>query len=156
MPRIKKIKVYDDGWEGPRSPRGVPLTRCSNTKTQAQYEAIARNLIRDYTKKWKPKQDYLKTVRRPYRGTNKRIKWEYQCQECLEWVVNRKIKVKVGGKEKTKNSYEVDHIIPCGSTKPDLWGFFERALCEIDGYRGLCVFCHLGVSREQAKTRRKK
>ena len=114
--------------------KGVPLTRCSETKTESQFFGWIRSHARRLSIMWKPKNDYLLTVRRKYTGKNKRTKFEYQCQICKKWV--------------TRKEYEVDHIIPCGSLTcfSDIGIFYEKLLCEVDGYRGLCKSCHLEIT----------
>jgi Zn finger protein HypA/HybF involved in hydrogenase expression len=68
--------------------------------------------------------------RRPYKGPNKRQKFEYQCNTCKRWFPDKKI--------------NVDHIIPAGSLQSagDLPGFVERLFCEKDNLQVLCSSCH--------------
>ena len=67
--------------------------------------------------------------RRPYKGKNKRQKWEYLCTECSKWYMEKNI--------------QVDHIVPVGSlrTLHDLKGFVERLTTET-GFQILCKECH--------------
>ena len=112
---------------------------CSGTLTKAGLMGRIRSHARRMSIKWRPRNDYLKSVRRPYTGTDKRTKWEYECQHCNKWV-------------KSKN-YEVNHIVPCGSLKDwkDISGFYKRMLVEVDGYEGLCKNCHQIVTNEERR-----
>lgn len=115
----------------PTSKRGVPLTRCSHTLTESQFFSRIRSHARRMSLKWKPRTDYLQSVRRPYTGASKKTKWEYPCMNCKKWAVLTQM--------------EVDHIIPCGSLRSfeDIGPFFERMLCEMDGFIIYCKKCHL-------------
>lgn len=121
------------------TPRGAELTRCSNTLTEAGFFSMIRNHARLLSVRWKPKNDYLISIRRPYTGTDKRTKYEYQCQMCLLWFVRKQI--------------ELDHIVECGALNcfEDIAGFYERLLCEIDGYQALCKPCHVTKTNSKRK-----
>ena len=69
-------------------------------------------------------------ARRPYKGTNKRQKFEYLCAHCDKWFPEKKI--------------NVDHIVPAGTLKSssDLPGFVDRLFCEQDNLQVLCEKCH--------------
>lgn len=107
--------------------------------TEAQFFSWIRSYARRLSIKWKPRTDYLKSVRRPYKGDNKRVKWEYPCHECRQWLILKNI--------------EVDHIIPCGSLQSfdDIGVFYKNLLCEKDGYVTLCKPCHLKHTNEDRK-----
>jgi hypothetical protein len=119
------------------SKRGVPLTRCSETMTEKAFFSWIRSHARRLSLKWKPRSDFLKEHRRPYIGDNKRTKWEYQCRDCLGWFIQKNI--------------EVNHIIQCGSITcfGEIGGFYERLLCEKDGYEILCKECHRRLTNKQ-------
>lgn len=72
----------------------------------------------------------MKRQRRPNQSSNRRMKWEFQCQGCQRWFPGKLV--------------EVDHIEPCGSLKSfeDLPGFASRLFCEVDGLQVLCDCCH--------------
>ena len=89
--------------------------------------------------RWGPKIEAKKAARRPSQSDNKRLKWEYQCDQCKGWFRG--------------DETEVDHIVPCGSLKSfeDLGPFAERLFCEADGFRVLCkVKCHSKKTRSQS------
>lgn len=121
--------------------RGAELTRASNTLTESEFFGRIISAIRRLTMYWKPKNDYLLTIRRPYSGTDKRIKWEYQCVNCLWWCKRTEI--------------ECDHIVPVGSFKcfNDAPGYLERAFAEKEGYQALCKECHLAKTNWQRSTK---
>lgn len=90
--------------------------------------------------RWPPKWEVLKDAQRPYKGPKKSQKYEYQCDECTEWFVQKDV--------------EVDHIIPCGSLKTydDLPGFVRRLFVGKDGLRVVCKPCHKTKTQEARKS----
>ncbi len=78
----------------------------------------------------------LDAVKRKNQSTNKRLKWEYRCEQCNQWFERKEV--------------EVDHIEPCGTLKSfaDLSVFADRLFCETDGLRVLCLECHLKRKEE--------
>ena len=114
---------------------------CSGTLTKSGLMGRIRSNIRFMSVKWRPRSDYLKSIRRPYTGPDKRKKWEYQCQHCWGWFP-------IGTKKNPQ--FQVNHIIPCGSLQDwgDIGSFYQRMLCEKEGFMGLCVPCHQVVTNE--------
>lgn len=112
----------------------VPRTRASGTMTESAFWSWIRSALRQKSRWWKPISDVRKSARRPYNGTNKRQKYEYECTYCGGWFPDKHV--------------EVDHIIPAGSLKSsdDLKGFVERLFCEADGLRVLCKDCHYKIT----------
>lgn len=108
-----------------------PLTRCSGTMTESAYLAWIRSCLRSKSLRWKPRTDCLEAARRPYKGPNKRQKYEYQCAICKEWY--------------KADDVVVDHYpeeagsILCAE---DIGPFAERLFCEVDNLRCLDVWCH--------------
>lgn len=124
------------------SARGVPLTRNGGWETESEHMAKIRSALRNASKFWKPAVAALEAAGRPYTGTNKRIKKEYQCVNCCQWYVRAKV--------------EINHIVACGSLKcyADVLQFLERLFCEsISDYEILCKECHLKVTKEQKEQR---
>jgi len=106
-------------------------TRNNGTMTESQFWAGIRSALRAKSRFWwKPIQIAKNKNKRPYKGNNKRQKWEYQCTECKNWVDGKNI--------------AVDHKIAAGSLKSakDLEGFIERLFCEAEGLTTLCKDCH--------------
>ncbi len=114
----------------------VPRTRASNSWSEAAYWQFIRSHLRAMSMFWPPAHEVLKNGRRPYKGPDKRRKWEYQCEHCKQWFPEKQI--------------ERDHIVPCGSLKcyEDIPGFVERLLCEVDGYRLLCKKCNAARNKK--------
>jgi 5-methylcytosine-specific restriction endonuclease McrA len=108
----------------------VPRTRANSTWTEASFWGFIRGLMREGFKKWPPKYKAKQLAKRPYRGTNKRQRFEYQCAACTGWFTDKET--------------QVDHIVPCGTLKSwdDLSGFAERMFVETDGLQVLCKNCH--------------
>lgn len=104
-------------------------TRNNNTMTESAYWSMIRSVLRRGTRYWKPIMQTKMLARKPYKGVNKRQKWEYQCAECKKWFMDKQI--------------QIDHIIPVGSLKcsDDLAGFIKRLTPE-KGFQVLCKSCH--------------
>lgn len=113
----------------PRKPR-VLKTRNAGTMTESAFWSFIRSALRQKSRWWKPITECKMKARRAYKGTNKRQKYEYQCNECKGWFAEKQI--------------NVDHIVPAGSLNcaQDLPGFVERLFCEIDNLQVLCEKCH--------------
>jgi 5-methylcytosine-specific restriction endonuclease McrA len=105
-------------------------TRNAGTMTESAFWSFIRSALRQKSRWWKPITQCKQKSRRPYKGPNKRQKFEYQCNHCKNWYPDKKI--------------NVDHIKPAGSlnTANDLPGFVERLFCEIDNLQVLCSECH--------------
>lgn len=108
----------------------VERTRNSKTMTESAFWSFIRSALRQKSRWWKPITECKQKARRPYKGPNKRQKFEYQCKSCEQWFPDKKV--------------NVDHIVPAGTlrTAADLPGFVERLFCEIDGLQVLCSTCH--------------
>ncbi len=109
----------------------VEKTRGGGSFTESGFWGMIRAALRQKSRWWKPVKDTKEAARRPYKGENKRIKWEYQCAKCKKWFPEKEI--------------EVDHIIEAGSLRngDDLKGFVERLFCEGEGLQILCKnTCH--------------
>lgn len=113
------------------------MTRNAETMTEAQFFSMLRQAIRKLTMRWKPGQEYLKRFRRANKSDNKRLKYEYMCEACNNWLPRTEV--------------ELDHIVPCGSLTcfEDLVEFCRRAFIEEDGgWQVLCKTCHLTKTKE--------
>jgi len=112
-----------------RKPK-VVRTRNAGTMTESAFWSFIRSALRQKSRWWKPITQCKQKARRPYKGPNKRQKFEYQCNNCKEWFPDKRV--------------NVDHITPAGTLRSaaDLPGFVERLFCEIDGLQVLCSKCH--------------
>lgn len=122
-----------------KKPR-VPKTRAAGTMTEAGFWSYIRSTLRNKTRFWPPIKEVKQKSRRPYKGSNKRQKFEYQCNHCKEWFPEKKI--------------NVDHIQGAGSLNcyDDLPGFVQRLFCESDNLQVLCESCH-NVKTQREKSR---
>ena len=110
--------------------RTVSKPRCAGTMTESAFWSFIRSALRQKSRFWKPITECKLKARRLYKGVNKRQKYEYQCNACKHWYIEKKI--------------NVDHIHPAGSlmNSKDLPGFVERLFCEVDNLQVLCEKCH--------------
>jgi 5-methylcytosine-specific restriction endonuclease McrA len=114
-----------------RKPRKVVVKpRCNGTMTESAFWSFIRSALRQKSRFWKPITECKLQARRLYKGVNKRQKYEYQCNMCQNWFIEKKI--------------NVDHIHPAGSLNcaQDLPGFVDRLFCEVDNLQVLCEKCH--------------
>lgn len=103
----------------------------SGTLTRAAFFQKIRSALRNQSRWWKPISDCKALVRRKNQSRNKRLKWEFQCNECKEWFPDAEICV--------------DHIIEAGrlNSFEDLPYFAKNLFCEVDGLQVLCkTGCH--------------
>ena len=105
-------------------------TRNGGTMTNAMFWSFIRSALRQKSRWWRPITQCKMASRRPYKGTNKRQKFEYQCNQCKNWFLDKET--------------AVDHKIPAGSLNSgdDLKGFVERLFCEEEHLQVLCKTCH--------------
>ncbi len=118
----------------------VVRTRNLQTETESEHMGKIRSALRRISRFWKPALAALNLVHRPYTGSNKRIKHEYQCGECKDWFQRKLV--------------EINHQVPCGTLKSyaDVPGFLERLFCEdVKKYSVLCKECHKIETKEQRK-----
>lgn len=108
----------------------IVKTRNAGTMTESAFWSFIRSALRQKSRWWKPITECKMKARRPYKGPNKRQKFEYQCNTCKLWFPEKKI--------------NVDHMVPAGSlnTGQDLPGFVERLFCEQENLQVLCETCH--------------
>lgn len=128
----------------------VPRTRNNFTLTESAFWGFIRSTLRNASRWWKPMKQCKDNAKRPYKGTNKLQKWEYQCSECKEWFMEKAI--------------AVDHKIEAGTLtcKEDVGGFIERLFVEVEGLQILCnkrpdgkESCHKKKTDEYMKTKKK-
>lgn len=100
------------------------------TMTVAGFFGMIRQNLRKASRYWKPTLECKKRARRKSQSSNKRLKWEFQCNECKQWFPEKEI--------------SVDHIIECGALRSfdDLGDFAKRLFVEVDGLQVLCKEHH--------------
>ena len=122
----------------------IPKTRNAGTMSEAAFWSFIRSALRQKSRWWKPIAVCKMNARRLYKGTNKRQKYEYQCNKCKKWYAEKEI--------------NVDHIIPAGSLNcaDDLPQFVERLFCEKDNLQVLCTGCHDKKTLKEKQLKKKK
>jgi len=110
----------------------VERTRNAGTWTEAQFFQSIRSALRQKSRFWKPRTKCLEDHRRPNESSNRRLKWEFNCDHCKSWFPQTQV--------------EVHHKVPAGSLNSydDLAGFVSRLFAE-DGWQCLCKECHAAV-----------
>ena len=123
----------------------VIKTRNAGTMSESAFWAFIRSALRQKSRWWKPVTQCKLNAKRPYKGSNKRQKFEYQCNKCKKWFPDKQI--------------NVDHVTPAGelNKSDDLPGFVERLFVEESGLQCLCQNCHnekTKQEKEQLKIKR--
>ena len=123
----------------------VIKTRNAGTMSESAFWAFIRSALRQKSRWWKPVTQCKLNAKRPYKGSNKRQKFEYQCNKCKKWFPDKQI--------------NIDHILPAGELNKadDLPGFVERLFVEESGLQCLCQNCHnekTKQEKEQLKVKR--
>jgi 5-methylcytosine-specific restriction endonuclease McrA len=120
----------------------VAKTRNNGTMSESAFWSFIRSALRQKSRWWKPVSECKQKVKRAYKGTNKRQKFEYQCNHCKNWYAEKNI--------------NVDHIIPAGTLTcaNDLPGFVERLFCEVDNMQCLCTECHNIKTQNERKNKK--
>ncbi len=123
----------------------VIKTRNAGTMSESAFWAFIRSALRQKSRWWKPITQCKQNAKRPYKGVNKRQKFEYQCNKCKKWFPDKQI--------------NIDHILPAGELNKanDLPGFVERLFVEEYGLQCLCTNCHnekTKQEKEQLKIKR--
>lgn len=110
--------------------KSAPKVRCAETMSESAFWSFIRSALRQKSRWWKPISVCKLRAKRPYKGANKRQKFEYQCNVCKGYFPEKDV--------------NVDHKIPAGSlnSAADLPGFVERLFCEEKDLQVLCSTCH--------------
>lgn len=121
----------------------LPKTRNLNTWTESKYFSTIRSALRKAFQYYKPMQEALNLASRPYVGTNKLQKKEFQCNECKKWF--KRVDV------------QIDHVQELGELRSydDIVPFIKRLTTEsVSDYQILCKPHHL-VKTLKARDERK-
>ena len=121
----------------------VIKTRNSNTMTESMFLSFIRSALRQKSRWWKPITECKQKAKRLYTGSNKKQKYEYQCNYCKNWFSDKET--------------IVDHIIPAGTLRSlnDLPKFVEQLFVEVDQLQCLCKNCHYVKTQTERKERKK-
>ena len=131
---MKKVKKPRKG--------AAPKTRNAGTWSESEYFSRIRSSLRRVFRYFKPMQLVLKKASRPSQSSNKKLKTEYQCAQCLHWF--------------KREDVEIDHKIEAGSLKcyDDIVPFLKRLTSEnIDDYQILCKEDHLKKTKKYKLTK---
>lgn len=114
----------------------------NGTMSAAAFFGWLKNALRRLSISWKPIAAVKKAARRPYKGPNKRQKFEYCCNICNQYVSDK--------------NCAVDHIIPVGILRDfsDLPSVVKNLFIEVDGLQLICNTCHDLKSKEDVKLMR--
>lgn len=123
-----------------RAPRTPPFPNYPTWST-SRFFGFLRSALRSAYNRWPPKWETQQKASRPYTGTDKRKKREFQCAQCKGWF--------------SSGDTSVDHIVPAGSlnTFDDLPGFCQRLFCSEDGLQVLCKSCHQVKTNEERSSK---
>lgn len=123
-------------------PKKTPPFKEYPTWTEARFWSFIRSALRRTMSRWPPKIEAKKKARRAHTGDNKRQKWEYQCDSCKGWFMDKET--------------EMDHLVECGSLRcyEDLHGFVERLFVGEHGWRCVCKKCHREITRQQREAKK--
>lgn len=116
----------------------IERTRNLKTETESEHMGKIRSALRKLSRFWKPALKALEEVKAPYCGPNKRVKYQYKCEQCSKTFQRKDV--------------EINHKVPCGTLKSyeDVPGFLERLFCEdVKKYSVLCKDCHKQETKEQ-------
>lgn len=118
----------------------VKKTRGGGRYTEAGYFGFIRSGLREKSRRWPPIHQARQLAKRKHTGSNKRQKFDYQCNICKDWFKGTEV--------------QVDHITPAGSLKcyDDLPQFVSNLFCEQDNLQVVCSPCHdVKTKRERKK-----
>lgn len=122
----------------------VPKTRNNDTMTESMFWSFIRSALRQKSRWWKPIASIKAKAKRPYIGSLKRQKFEYQCNHCKKWFPDKKV--------------SVDHIKSVGTLTCayDLPDFVERLFCLEENLQVLCEACHSIKTKNERITNKSK
>jgi hypothetical protein len=111
--------------------------------TEYEYLNFIRATLRRAFRFWIPLRVALKAAERPSQSANKRLKYEYHCNDCGGWFPRKEV--------------EVDHVLPCGTFTrlEDVVQFIRNLTPENPGlFQVLCKRCHRAKTNYEAMVRR--
>lgn len=89
------------------------------------------------TMKWPARGEALRSARRISQLSDKRTKWEYQCNHCKDWFKSKYI--------------QLDHVVPKGKySQETFFNWVDKLLPSVTGWQVLCVPCHKIKSANEA------
>lgn len=111
--------------------------------SEAKFFAFIRSGLRAKWGRWPPKYQALAQAKRPYKGENKRQKFEYKCAKCKKWYMQKEV--------------SVDHVEPAGTLKSfdDIAEFSRKLFVGVDKLQVLCDTCHKKKTQKETAARKK-
>jgi 5-methylcytosine-specific restriction endonuclease McrA len=121
----------------------VAKTRNAGTLSESAFWSFIRSSLRRRTMVWLPIKQCKLKAKRPYKGINKRQKFEYKCNVCKKYFPEKEI--------------SVDHIKPVGTLTcaNDLPEFVENLFCEDDNLQTICSTCHDKKTLKEKQSKKK-
>jgi 5-methylcytosine-specific restriction endonuclease McrA len=121
----------------------VVKTRNGGTLSESAFWSFIRSSLRRRTMVWLPIKQCKLKAKRPYKGINKRQKFEYKCNVCKKYFPEKEI--------------SVDHIKPVGTLTcaNDLPEFVENLFCEDDNLQTICSTCHDKKTLKEKQAKKK-
>ena len=117
-----------------RKRKGTPEEQQQRDKFTA-----LRSFLRRCWAKYPERMAARQEAKRPYKGDNKRQKWEYRCAICKQWYMWKRLEM------------VVDHIIPCGTflCDDDYKTFIPNLFCDRSNLQVCCRNCHTKKSNDE-------
>lgn len=110
--------------------------------SEAKFWSFIRSGLRSKWSRWPAKYAVLAAAKRPYKGKNKRQKFEFKCAKCKKHYPQKEV--------------SVDHIVPVGTLRDyeDLPEFCRKLFVGVDKLQVLCSSCHSKKTREESQIRK--
>jgi 5-methylcytosine-specific restriction endonuclease McrA len=88
------------------------------------------------TVKWPPRAEALRKASRISQLSDKRTKWERQCNHCKKWFKS--------------NQIQLDHIVPKGKYQRESFlTWLDKCFPPVNGWQVLCKNCHLKKTKKE-------
>lgn len=105
--------------------------------SEAKFWSFIRSGLRSKWQRFPSRYAVLAAAKRKYEGPNKQQKWEYLCNSCGEYHLQKNV--------------NVDHIESAGSLRSydDLPAFVKRLFVGTEKLQLLCSVCHNRKTQEE-------
>lgn len=110
--------------------------------SEARFWSFIRSALRSAWSRYPPKYIVVANARRVSQSANKKLKWEFQCNECKDWFPQKET--------------SVDHIKPAGTLRcyEDLPKFVEQLFVGVDDLQVLCSACHASKTLKERQDKK--
>lgn len=108
--------------------------------TESAFRTKLQSVLRNI-RWWKPVNEALKKAERKSQSSNKRLKYEYQCNICKSYYPRTEV--------------QCDHVTPVIDNQgfKDWNTYIERLFTEVENYQILCLECHQIKSQSENQER---